>query len=140
MQGIVNLYETRLEMRDKHQERLKGFFKRQLDRKEKYAIELRDELNVAKGKLNAIEHSNKKAQRNIHVAQEDLDRDRKNMTQSMVKQVQKVAQLLGSVRNIRTESAAITTHQVLASSRREAKLSSANRVRSLIFLFACFCS
>ena len=80
MQRKVELYETWLEQRDKHQERLKGFYKRQLDRKDKYAIELRDELNEAKCKLKVIEHGNKIAQRNIHVAQEDLDRDRKNMT------------------------------------------------------------
>ena len=140
MQLKVELYETRLEQRDKHQERLKGFYKRQLDRKDKYAIELRDELNEAKCKLKVIEHGNKIAQRNIRVAQEDLDRDRKTMTDSMVKQVRKVANLLGSVRNIRAESAAITANQVLASSRREAKLSSANRVRVLIFLFACLFS
>ena len=140
MQLKVELYETRLEQRDKNQERLKGFYKRQLDRKDKYAIELRDELNEAKCKLKVIEHGNKIAQRNMHVAQEDLDRDRKTMTESMVKQVRKVANLLGSVRNIRAESAVITANQVLASSRREAKLSSANRVRVLIFLFACLFS
>ncbi len=60
MQGKVELCETRLEQRDKQHERLKGFYKRQLYRKEKYAIELRDELNEAKCKLKVIEDGNKK--------------------------------------------------------------------------------
>jgi hypothetical protein len=68
MQAKVDLYETRLKQKTKHHERLKGFYKRELDRKGKYTIELRDEINEAKCKLNAIEHGTKIAQRNINVA------------------------------------------------------------------------
>jgi hypothetical protein len=59
MQEKLDLYETRLEQKAKHHERLKGFYKRELDQKEKYAIELRDELNEAKCKLNVIQHGKK---------------------------------------------------------------------------------
>ena len=47
-QAVVDLYETRLEHRAKNYERLKGFFQRQLDKKEKNASELRVELNEAR--------------------------------------------------------------------------------------------
>jgi hypothetical protein len=74
-QAEVDLYETRLEQRAKNYERLKGFFKRQLDKKEKYASELRVELNEARNKLEATEYSTKKAERNINVAKLDLERE-----------------------------------------------------------------
>jgi hypothetical protein len=114
-----------LDQRAKRQERLKGFYKRDLDRKEKYANELRRELNEAKCQLNAIEYGTKKAERNINVARQDLEREQKNSSKSMPKQVGKVATLLANVRVIRATG-----------SRREAKLAAGNLARSLIFLFA----
>ncbi len=91
------MYETRLDQRAKNYERLKGLFKRQLDKKEKYARELREELNEAINKLEATEYSTKKAERNINVAKLDLERERKNISQSLAKQVGKVAALLGNM-------------------------------------------
>ncbi len=123
------LFETRLKQRARHQERLKGFYKRDLDRKEKDAKELRCELNDAKCQLKAIEYGTKKAARNINVAMQDLERDQNNISNSMAKQVGKVARLLANARVIRATG-----------SRREAKLAAGNLVRSLIFLFARLCS
>ncbi len=122
------LYETRLKQRAKHQERLKGFYKRDLERKEKDAQVLRRELNEAKCQLKAIEYGTKKAARNIDVARQDLERDQNNSSNSMAKQVGKVARLLANVRVIRE-----------AGSIREAKLAAGNLVRLLIFLFARLC-
>jgi hypothetical protein len=119
------VYETRLKQRTKRQDRLQGFYKRDLDRKQKYANELRQELNDAKIKLNAIEYGAKKAERNINVARQDLDRDKVSMSHSMAKQVEKVARLLANVQVVRATA-----------SRKEAVLAAGNRVRFLIFLFA----
>ncbi len=58
-QEQVDLSEKRLEPRAKHQERLKEYYKRQLDRKEQRAHELRGELNEAKIKLEAMEYGTK---------------------------------------------------------------------------------
>jgi hypothetical protein len=121
----VDLYEARLDQRAKRQERLQGFYKRDLERKEKLANELRRELNEAKCQLNAIEYGTKKAERNINVAKQDLEREQKNISKRMAKQVGKVATLLANVRVIRATR-----------SRREALLAAGNLVRSLIFLFA----
>jgi hypothetical protein len=85
----VELYETRLQQRTKRQERLKAIYKRDLDRKEKYANELRQELNDAKCQLNAIEYGTKKAERNINVARQDLERDQNNMNHSMANRWEK---------------------------------------------------
>ena len=125
----MELNEARLQQRTKRQERLKAMYKRDLDRKEKYANELRQELNDAKCQLNAIEYGSKKAERNINVARQDLERDQYNMKHSMAKQVGKVARLLANVQVVRATG-----------SRREANLAAGNRVRSLIFLFARFFS
>ena len=119
------LYETRLKQRAKHQERLKGFYKRDLERKEKDAQVLRVELNEAKCQLKAIEYGTKKAARTIDVARQDMERDQNNNSHSMAKQVGKVARLLANVRVIRATG-----------SIREAKLAAGNLVRLLIFLFA----
>jgi hypothetical protein len=124
-QAEVDLYETRLDQRAKRQERLQGFYKRNLERKEKLANEIRRELNEAKCQLNAIEYGTKKAERNINVARQDLERGQKNISKRMAKQVGKVATLLANVRVIRATG-----------SRREALLAAGNLVRSLIF-FVC---
>ena len=121
----VDLYETRLNQRAKRQERLQRFYKRDLERKEKLATELRRELNEAKCQLNAIEYGTKRAEWNINVARQDLEREQKNISKRMAKQVGKVATLLANVRVIRATG-----------SRREALLAAGNLVRSLIFLFA----
>ncbi len=118
-----------MQQRTKRQERLKAIYKCDLDRKEKYANELRQELNNAKCQLNAIEYGTKKSERNINVARQDLERDRNNMKHSMAKQVGKVARLLANVQVVRAKG-----------SRREASLVAGNRVRSLIFLFARYFS
>jgi hypothetical protein len=75
--------------------------------------------------LNAIEYGTKKAEHNINVARQDLEREQKNISKRMVKQVGKVATLLANVRVIRATG-----------SRREALLAAGNLVRPLIFLFA----
>ena len=121
----MDIYETRLQQRTDRQERLNAFYKRDLDRKEKYANELRKELDDAKCKLKAIEYGTKKAERNIDVARQELEKEQNHMKHSMAKQVGKVARLLANVRVVRAKS-----------SRREASLAAGNRVRSLIFLFA----
>ena len=123
------MYETRLKQRTKRQDRLQGFYKRDLDRKQKYANKLREELNDAKIKLNAIEYGTKKAERNINVARQDLEREKVSMSHSMAKQVGKVARLLANVQVVRATA-----------SRNEAVLAAGNRVRFLIFLFACLFS
>ena len=132
------MYETRLEQRAKNYERLKGIFKRQLDKKEKYARELREELNEARNKLEATEYSTKKAERNINVAKLDLERERKNISQSLAKQVGKVAALLGNMRGMRSESVASATTMQRAGSRREAKLAAGNQVLFLIFCLLAY--
>ena len=110
------------------QERLKALYKRDLDRKEKCANELRKELNDAKCKLNAIEYGAKKAERNIDVTRQEHEREQNHMKQSMAKQVGKVARLLANVRVVRAKG-----------SRREAFLAAGNRVRFSIFcLLACY--
>ncbi len=121
----MDLYETRLEQRTKRQERLQGFYKRDLERQEKLANELRRELNEAKYQLNAIEYGTKKVERNINVARQDLEREQKNISKRMAKQVSRVATLLANVRVI-----------CATGLRREARLAAGNQVRSLIFLFA----
>ncbi len=118
-------YETRLEHRAKRQERLQGFYKRDLERQEKLANELRRELNEAKCQLDAIEYGTKKAERNINVARQGLEREQKNISKRMAKQVGRVPTLLANVRVIRATG-----------SRREAQLAAGNLVRSLIFLVA----
>ena len=137
-QAEVDLYETRLEQRAKNYERLKGFYKRQLDKKEKYASELRVELNEARNKLEATEYSTKKAERNINVAKQDLERERMNHTHSLAKQVGKVATLLANVRGMRSESATSATTLQRASFRRETKLAAANQVLILIFCLLAY--
>jgi hypothetical protein len=132
-QAEVDLYKTRLEQRAKNYERLKGFYKRQLDKKEKYANELRVELNEARNKLEATEYSTKKAERNINVAKLDLKREQKQITQSLAKQVGNVATLLANVRGMRAESATSATTLQRAGCLREAKLAAGNLLRFLTF-------
>jgi hypothetical protein len=132
-QAEIDLYQTRLEERVKNYERLKGFYKRQLDKKEKYGSELREELDEARKKLEAIEYSAKKAERNINVAKLDLERERMNITHSLAKQVGKVAALLANVRGMRSDSATSATTMQRAGSRKAAKLAALNQVIFLIF-------
>ncbi len=122
-QAEVDLYETRLEQRSRRQERLQSFYQRDLERQEKLADDLRRELNEAKCQWTAIEYGTKKAERNINVARQDLEREQTNVSQRMAKQVGRVATLLANVRVIRATGL-----------RREAKLAAGNQVRSLIFL------
>ncbi len=124
-QAEVDLYETRLEQRSRCQERLQGFYERDLARQKKLANDLRRELNEAKCQLTAIEYGTKKAERNSNVARQDLERDQTNVSQRMAKQVGRVATLLANVRVIRATGM-----------RREAKLAAGNQVCSLIVLFA----
>ncbi len=139
-QGQVELYEKRLEQRAKNQERLKGFYKRQKDRHEQAANELRVELTEAKEKIDLMEYGTKKAERNMDVALTDLDRQQKKGAASLAKQVGKVASLLANVRCMRAHAATTTTLRARAAARRETRQASGNLVRSLIFLFArLFC-
>jgi hypothetical protein len=137
-QAVVDLYETRLEHRAKNYERLKGFFQRKLDKKEKKASELWVELNEARKKLEATEYSTKKAERSINVAKLDLERERKNITHGLAKQVGKVATLLANVRGMRSESATSATTLQRAGCRRETKLAAANQVLFLIFCLLAY--
>jgi hypothetical protein len=137
-QAEVDLYQTRLEQRVKNYERLKGFYKRQLDKKEINASELRVELNEARKKLEAIEYCTKKAERNINVAKQDLDRERMNHTHSLAKQVGKVATLLANVRGMRCESATSATTLQRAGFRKAAKLAVVNQVLFLIFCLLAY--
>ncbi len=124
-QAEVDLYETRLEQRSRRQDRLQGFYQRDLERKEKLANDLRRELNEAKCQLTVIEYGTKKAERNINDARQDLEGEQTNVSQRMAKQVGRVTTLLANVRVIRATGL-----------RREAKLAAGNQVRSLTFLFA----
>ena len=136
----VELYEKRLELRAKNQERLKGFYKRQKDRHEQAAKELRVELTETKKKLELMEYGTKKAERNMDVARADLDRQQKNGAASLAKQVGKVSSLLANVRGMRAHAATTTTLRARAAARRDTRLASGNLVRSLIFVFArLFC-
>jgi hypothetical protein len=137
-QAEVDLHQTRLEQRAKNYERLKGFYKRQLDKKDKNASELRVELNEATKKLEAIEYSTKKAERNINVAKQDLERERMNHTHSLAKQVGKVATLLANVRGMRSESATSATTLQRAGSRKAAQLAAVNQVLFLIFCLLAY--
>jgi hypothetical protein len=67
-------------------------------------------------------------------------REQKQISQSLAKQVGKVATLLVNVRVMRAESATSATTLQRAGCRREAKLAAGNLVRFLIFLFARFFS
>jgi hypothetical protein len=139
-QEKVELYEKRLEQRAKNQERLKGFYKRQMDRNDTAANELRVELNEAKKKLEVMEYGTKKAERNNDVARTDLDRQQQNVAASLAKQVGKVASLLANVRGMRAHAATTTTLRARAAARRDTRLATGNLVRYLIFLFArLFC-
>ncbi len=137
-QAEVDLYETRLEQRAKNYERLKGFYKRQLDKKEKYASELRVELIEARNKLEATEYSTKKAERNITVAKLNLERERMNITHSLAKQVGKVATLLANVRGMLSESATSATTLQRAGSRKAAKFAGVNQLLFLIFCLLAY--
>ncbi len=62
---------------NKKQERHKTFFKRQLDRKQIVADQLRGELNATKQKLIYIERAIRNAERQLLVDQDDVMKERR---------------------------------------------------------------
>ena len=79
-----------MEQHAKKKERLTIFYQRQLDKKQRLANSLREELNDAKVKLQAVEQGIKKKERNMNVVMYDMDRKQKSSVHSLEKQVGKV--------------------------------------------------
>ena len=104
--------ELQMEQHAKKKERLQIFYQRQLDKKQRLANSLREELNDAKVKLQAVEQGIKKKERNMNVVMYDMDRKQKSSVHSLEKQVGKVVRLLASRRGIQAKSA--NTHAVLS--------------------------
>jgi hypothetical protein len=88
------------------QERQKGFYKRQLHRKQVVADELRADINEAKQKLVQKEQVTKKAERQLHIDQCDLERQKKHLDFDMAQQLGKMTTLLSNVRYMRDAGAA----------------------------------
>ena len=101
-----------MEQHAKKQKRLQNFYERQLEKKQRLANSLREELNDAKVKLEAVEQGIKKKERNMNVVLCDMEREQKSCIQSLEKQVGKVVSLLASRRGIQAKSA--KTHEVLS--------------------------
>ncbi len=101
-----------MEQHGKKQERLKNFYQRQLDKKQRLANSLREELNDAKLKLEAVEQGIKKKERNMNVVMCDIEREQRSSIHSLEKQVGKVVSLLAGRRGIQAKSAKI--HAVLS--------------------------
>ena len=89
-----------MEQHAKKQDRHTKFYKRQIDKSQCLANALREELNNAKLKLEAVEHGSKIVERNMHVALCDKDREKKSLITSLERQVCKVASLLANRRGL----------------------------------------
>ncbi len=78
--------ELQMEQHAKKQERLKNFYERQLEKKQRLANSLREELNDAKVKLQAVEQGIKTKERNINLVICDIEREQRSCIQSLEKQ------------------------------------------------------
>ena len=88
------------------QERQKSVYKRQLYRKQVVADKLRTDINEAKQKLVQKEQVTKKAERQLHIDQCDLARQKKHLDFDMAQQLGKMTTLLTNVRYLRDFGAA----------------------------------
>ena len=117
--------------------RQKVFFQRQLDKAQGLSKQLRDELNEAKNKLVAVERGAKKSDRNMEVAQCDMDREQKQLKHSLEQQVVKVASLLANRRELSRDTWDASAIRARAGNQKVARMASGILVRVVIFLFAC---
>ena len=122
----------------KKQDRHAKFYKRQIDKSQGLANALREELNNAKMKLEAVEHGSKIVERNMHVAMCDKDREQKSLLTSLEKQVCKVASLLANRRGLQEKSARATTSLARARATKVNRLKAGILVCLSIILFACY--
>ncbi len=121
-------------------DRQKHFFKRQIDRKQVCVDKLREELNAAKQKVAVMERGSRKVERQLHVDQADVDREKKNLNSIMARQFGKMQSLLATTRDHRVQNAEKIAALRLARTRRESFLVDGNLVCCSIFLFAfCLC-
>ena len=118
--------------------RQKAFYQRQLDKSQGLSNQLREELNEAKTKLVAVEHVAKTNNRNMEVAQCDMDREHKQLRHSLEQQVVKVATLLANRRELSSDAWDANAIRARAGNQKLARMASGIQVRVLIFLFACF--
>jgi hypothetical protein len=130
--------EQLMEQHAKKQDRHTKFYKRQIDKSQCLANALREELNNAKLKLEAVEHGSKIVERNMHFALCDKDREKKSLITSLERQVCKVASLLANRRGLQAKSARDTTSLSRASAQKVDCLKSGILVCLSIILFACY--
>ena len=130
--------EGNVELHVKKHARQKVFYKRQLDKSQGLSKQLREELNEAKKKLVAVEHVAKKTNRNMEVAQCDMDREQKQLRHSLEQQVVKVATLLANRRELSTDAWDANAIRARAGNQKLARMAAGIQVRVVIFLFACY--
>jgi hypothetical protein len=109
-------------------DRQKQFFKRQIDRKQVCVDQLREELNAAKQKVAVTERGTRKVERQLHVDQADVDREKKNLNSIMARQFGKMQSLLATTRDQRVQNAEKIVALRLARIRRESFLLDGNLV------------
>ena len=127
-----------MEQHAKKQDRHTKFYKRQIDKSQGLANTLREELNNAKLKLEAVERGAKTVERSMHVAMCDKDREQKSLINSLERQVGKVASLLANRRGIQAKSVLYTTSLTRASGNKVDRLKAGILVCLSIILFACY--
>ncbi len=128
--------EAKVKLHVKKHVRQKVFFQRQLDKAQGLSNQLRDELNEAKNKLVAVERGAKKIDRNMEVAQCDMDREHKQLRHSLEQQVVKVATMLANRRELSRDAWDASAIRARAGNQKIARMASGILVRVLIFLFA----
>ncbi len=127
-----------MEQHAKKQDRHAKFYKRQIDKSQGLANALREELNNAKMKLEAVKHRSKIVERNMHAAMCDKDREQKSLITSLERQVCKVASLLANRRGLQAKSAKATTSLARAGAKKFDRLNAGVLVCLSIILFACY--
>jgi hypothetical protein len=128
--------EAKVQQHVKKHVRQKVFFQRQLDKAQGLSQQLRDELNEAKNKLVAVERGAKKIDRNMEVAQCDMDREHKQLKHSLQQQVVKVATMLANRRELSRDTWDASAIRARAGNQKVARMASGILVRVLIF-FVC---
>jgi hypothetical protein len=130
--------EQQMEQHAKKQDRHTKFYKRQIDKSQGLANTLREELNDAKLKLQAVERGSITVERNMHVAMCDKDREQKSLINNLERQVSKVASLLANRRGQQAKSVLHTTSLSRASAKKVDRLNAGIQVCFVIILFACY--
>ncbi len=132
--------EEKVQQHVKKHARQKVIYQRQLDKSQGLSNQLREELNEAKKKLVAVEHGAKKTDRNMQVAQCDMDKENKQLMHNLEQQVVKVATMLANRRELSRDAWDANAIGARAGNQKVVRMASGMLLRILIFLFACiFC-